>query len=412
MATRENVYPLPERHESDDYLDHFRFDRRGHEPQDPAYPRGQVTDRRRVMSYSLEGKQLPVQVSVWEIEVQDPFIEADPDGYKLVSSYVTQIEHQMLKQGYSPVDEGRHEATSSEEHNPFTRAWTAAPEVEGVRLWRDLVPTAEALEYLTHPYVGRMITNQRGESVPISKESALQMRFVDDAVAIRDRAVAMQSIAEEHLERFALSDEEIKWLSLASGTAEPAIAAAQAVKERHGLHVNLVLADLDSNALAHVEENARRYGFEDRVTTLRANIVSPKLTDKLAQATNDPDQQYDVVENMGFEEYLPQDGDKMGAFKGSKLPQASEFTKLAYSFVKPGGILISGNMVWPRPQSDYVFGIVDWPVINARSEEEILNVYKEAGILDDPNSKVDLFRVKSAQAGIHIYDIVRVTKLA
>jgi hypothetical protein len=233
---------------------------------------------------------------------------------------------------------------------------------------------------------------------------------VDDAVAIRNRAKAMEMIAREHIGATHPEGSNVQWLSLASGTAEPSLKAAIGVKGEDNVDVDLTVVDWDRRALRHVEDNARKLGYEGQITTKKMNIMVDDLSAKIAEKIG-VERQYDVVENMGFEEYLPQDGDELAALKGANLPQASDFTRQAFELVKPGGVLISGNMVLNRPQIDFVFGIVDWPIINARSEESILRVYKEAGILDDPNAKVELFRVKDSHSGAHVYDIVKVTKL-
>lgn len=406
----------------------FRFELNGHEVIEPSEDRGRVTRIEEKSPISLAGNELPPRVNVYEIFVEDPYIKADPEGYKLVTDHVEKTEAMMHQFGYSPsmrVFEAmqdprksavpiRYEATKRDEYNDFTKAWIEDATADGIRIWRDLVPTADALEYLLHPRVGREIENRVGEVVINSPESAIQMRFVADSVAIRDRAVAMQRVALDYLEKVGPANGHIKWLSLATGTAEPAMAAAKAVKDSHGVETQLTLADIDANALSHSSDNAQKYGFQEGkdYTTVRTNIVGKRLSKDLTQATGMEELQFDVVENMGFQEYLPQDGDEIKAFKGGNLPQASDFTRSAYSLVRPGGVLISGNMVYPRTQFDYVFGIVDWPIINARSEESILRVYKEAGILDDANSQIDIFRVKNEASGIHVYDIVRVTKLA
>lgn len=410
MATKENLR-LAAQDSPENLSERFEFSLDGHEPIDPDQKRGTVTDVREVPPYSLQGNHLPEKVRVYEMSVDDPYLAADPTGYDLVTDYVNGLETSLRESGFD-VRTGRSEARRAKEYNDFTRAWFAHPSMETGRLWRDLVPTAEALDYLLEPDVGKEITNRDGESTRITKEAALQLRFVHDAIGIRDRSSALQEIAARHLGSLAASHKHVRWLSLASGTAKPALAAAHAVEAKTGTTMDLVLADYDSNALDHVAENAQQMGFRGRFIPVKANIVRDGLRDELVAATGEQNQQYDVVENMGFKEYLPQEGDEMSARRGRRLPQASEFTRQAYSYVKPGGILISGNMVLPRPQTDFVFGVIDWPLINARSEESILRVYEQAGILAEPGVQLELFRVKNQQTGIHIYDIVVVRKPA
>lgn len=412
-AQPHHEFDLPSSQEA--MLSHeFRFDLEGHKLVDPQTNRGTVGYIEQIDTTDAEG-YLSL-CNVFEVEVIDPFVDADPLGYKLVNEYINRIEARVRHDGFNVLTDHRQEATSRDERNRYTNAWVSSPAMEAVSLWRDLVPTAEALEYLTNPYEGRLIRNREGDVTLVTSEASAQMRFVDDAIAIRDRAVAMQDIAEAHLAELNTHQDGVRWLSLASGTAEPAIAAVKAAQARaeasgQSINISLTVADYDEESLEYVKANAQRYGFNGEVNPVLMNILTKNLKQALTNATSSTEL-YDVVENMGFEEYLPQEGDELKAKKGMGLPQASEFTRRAYDLVKPGGILISGNMVLDRPQIDYVFGIVDWPIINARSEESILRVYAEAGILDDPGSNVEMYRVRNAMTGGHIYNIVKVTKLA
>lgn len=387
----------------------FRLDLSDHQLVDPETNRGSVTEISLADKIHYDESTGPC--AVYEVAVRDPFVEADFDGYARIRDYISHIEQRMLARGFNPLEE-RNEANSSEEWNEFTRAWLHDENVAGLALWRDNVPSALALGYLANPWVGEAVTTKKGDvSDIISPETAAQLRFVDDAIAIRDRAVAMEEIAKTSIQARHNAGDAIQWLSLASGTAEPSIQAAKSAAEDQGIHVDLTVTDYDSRALKFVAANAERLGFQGQTKTVKANILSPDIKHKLLSDSVGT-AQFDVVENMGFEEYLPQQGDELGAFKGEGLPQASEFTRTAWEMVKPGGVLISGNMILDRPQINFVFGIVDWPLINARSEKSILRVYKETGILDDPSAVVEMFRIRNEQTGAHVYNVVRVTKAA
>lgn len=432
--------------------DEFKLDLEGHTLVDPEDYDGRVQEIREVAPVSMDtGKILPYKIKMFEIDVVDPFTEADPKGYGIISRYIAGMEQRMRDDGAygyrdaernvvevtgnnifahtnesGKIIEGdliphvadRTEALVRGQQNPYTRAWLAGKEVASLAIWRDLVPTAEALGYLSRPQVESIIANRRGESAAASPETVAHHRFVDDAVGIRGRAIAFKQLGINHLEGFKAGS-KVKWLSLASGTAEPSILAAKHAGENSGVSVDLTVADIDGKSLRFVQNNANKHQFSGRVNTIRTNILAPNVREVIAQETGDSGQ-YHVVEAMGFEEYLPQEGDELAkyqegdenAYGGSGLPQASEFTKRAWEMVKPGGVLMSGNMILQRPQFGFVFGIVDWPLINARSEESILRVYKEAGILDDPNAQVEMYRVRDANVGTHVYNIVKVTKKA
>lgn len=387
----------------------FRLDLQGHELIDPDTNRGHVVSIEHIET--LSDAQDNKVCDIYEIEVEDPFVHADPIANKIVKEYIAGMEFRLLQDGINPLIGERQEATSRSERNRYTHAWTGSPDAQGVDAWREAVPSARALDPLTKPYAGHAIIANDGSRGVVDVITAAQLRHTSDGVGIRDRAVASEYLIGKEL---AIKN-RARMLSLASGTAEPAIAAAKGAQLKaeaagNQLEIDMTVADYDVQSLKLVAGNAELYDFDGNVSTVLQNILTHKLRTELAKATGN-NAPYDVVEILGFEEYLPQEGDELTAKKGQGLPQASEFTKRAFDLVAEGGVLISGNMVLDRPEINFVFGIVDWPLINARSEESILRVYKEAGILDDPNAKVEMYRIRNADNGDHVYNIVKVTKL-
>lgn len=419
-------------------LEHdFAFSLEGHQLVDLSdieKPDGVVGAIREVPANDMAtGKTLNCRM--FEIDVVDPFVATDPTGYGIVSKHIAGMEDRMRRDGKLGVTEvagrqipfvkDRKEATDEKDHGEYTKAWLAGKNLAALAIWRDLVPTAEALGYLGRPTTDAIISNRNGQSAIASPETVAHHRFVDDAVGIRGRATAFRQLGIEHLGAYEAGS-TVRWLSLASGTAEPSILAAKHAGEHSGVGVDLVVADIDGKSLSYVSKNAAKHQFDGNVTTIKTNILAENIR-KVLEDVTETQEQFDVVEAMGFEEYLPQQGDELALFQEGVnaysdieekkkpsvrdyLPQASEFTKRAWDMVKPGGVLMSGNMILDRPQFGFVFGIVDWPVINARSEESILRVYQEAGILDDDNATVEMFRVRDKNSGTHVYNIVRVTK--
>ena len=400
----------------------FRFDLSDHILQDPETSKGFVSSVYELSAVEAFGHVVPVK----EVRVVDPFVAADPYTYEKVRNHVQQMEDTIRSHGYDPLVERRQRYPYSQETdstelrkerrkcNQYTQAWLNDPNVAPLKAWHGLIPSAVALGHLTQPWLDRSFDIDN-TVMPTTQETTAHLRFVDDAIGIRNRAVAMEYIAGDHLSNMPSGEKNvIQWLDLASGTAEPAISAAKQATDEQGLDITLTVVDHDANALSFVKSNAEEQGFDGQLNIIEDFITAPAFIDRLEHK----DDGYDVVENLGFEEYLPErdldDGlgsDEVGAFKDiSILPNASEFTKTAFDLVKPGGVLISGNMVLERPQRNFVFGVVNWPIINARSEEAILRVYKRAGILDDPNASIEIFRVTDDITDAHIYDIVKVTK--
>lgn len=361
---------------------------------------------------TLNGAEVPSYVEIIEADVLDPFVEADLANYYRVKEYGDKLDQGLTLAGIDPKISRHETPLDSGPYSALTEAWLANPGFEAVRAWRSLVPTARALHYLLEPKVGQSVINHSNQAVPMSKEAAMILRFGDDAVAIRNRAAAMRHIAEEHFTTYAKRQDSYQWLSLASGTAEPAILAAKGLEQSTGAFTHLVLADVDKGSLDYTKSNVEKYGYEGKFTPVQANILKPELKSHLEgrPELEGVDQQYDMVEVMGFLEYVYQDGDEVGSFNGRKKSNASGFIKQAYSLVKPGGVLLAGNMIHPRPQANYVFNVVDWPLINARSEETILRIFQEAEVLNDPATKMEIFRVRNFREGTHVYDIVKIVK--
>lgn len=397
----------------------FRFDLGDHKLNDPETNKGFVSTIQELGSIRAFGRVIPVR----EIRIVDPYVAADPETYSRVRNHVEKMEAVLQSQSYNPLVERKQKypysrETDTEETrrarrqcNQFTKGWLHDENVAPLKAWHALIPSAIALGHLTDPSLDRVFDID-GKSVVTTPETAAHLRHVDDAIGIRNRAVAMEAIAAEHLG--GLNKPKIEWLDLASGTAEPSISAAQKASVEQGLDISLTVVDHDPVALGFVKEVAAKKRFGGKLTIVEDFITVPGFKDNLPNKSG-----YDVVENLGFEEYLPerdmQDGlgsDELGAFKDIKiLPNASDFTRWAYDLVNSGGVLISGNMILDRPQRDFVFGIVNWPIINARSDESILRVYKRAGILDDPNARVEIFHVTDELTNSRIYDIVKVMKI-
>lgn len=384
----------------------FRFSLNGHELKDPETNKSRVISEPEPVSPIVwEGHIIPV----YNLEVEDTFVAADPEGFAVTTEVIERQEARMIRDGFDPLTQ-RTEAFKKSRQNPYTQAWRASEESGGLDTWHDLKPTAPALSPIHHPYVGTSIDNLKGRVVPMSPEAAAIFRFTADGIGIRSRAAALEFLAARHLSGLP-PEKTVKWLCLAGGTAEPSIEAANRARDSHGIQVDLTIADQDKNALALVEHNAEKLGFSGAVIAREMNILVPDLAEQIANP-EDENGQYDVAEAMGFIEYLPQEGDEIEA-KAAKvlgLPQASEFIKNAVATVKPGGAFFTANMTYDRPQLKYVLGAVDWELLNARSDESMLRAHQH--VIDNPNLTLEMYRIKEKQTGYNIYNIFVIKKLA
>ena len=123
---------------------------------------------------------------------------------------------------------------------------------------------------------------------------------------------------------------------------------------------------------------AQEYGISHRVTTATRNILNLEGIDI------DPDpgrrtgrSRYDVVEALGFLEYLPAQNQQAYTYHGvvdERRSRAGAITFLsnAYDLVRPGGLLIFANMLdETHQQLGFTLNTVQWPHIQPRSIEQV-----------------------------------------
>jgi len=396
----------------------FRFDIGNHVINSPDTNLGTVVDDR------LIGILRP-NVELRELRVEDPFVLKDPDGNKLVRDYVRRIEGVVRAHGYDPIlerikgDPYRDDSGDSFT-NRFTQAWLADPEVAALKIWHSIVPSAMALGYLSNPWVNSLITDITGEnSYPCTPETALQLTHVADAVGIRNRRAALEYIAKGHIGSVVaansirgdkLNIEELDWLSFASGTGEPSLDASKAIMESLGVKINLYGTDFNPAALEFFKKYSEQIGFKGDFSTHLVNLMDPNFIEKIRKKTGLTDGVI-VGEDAGWREYLPEKGDKFGLYEGSSLIAASDYTRILMDVIdREDGAYFTGNMVVDRPQRDFVFGIVNWPVINARSDEEFIRTFDRAGVLDDPSNKLTVYRVADDINNDVVYNLAKLTR--
>lgn len=143
--------------------------------------------------------------------------------------------------------------------------------------------------------------------------------------------------------------------------------------------LQITSVDFDKKALKLSRSISRQFGVAN-FRTIRANILDSKMLKKLLGKT-----QADVVEILGLFEYLKPDDwifryHKVVVRGSKKLAGAKTFLNLAYSFVKPGGILIFGNMLTSHPHLDFTLNVVQWPHIQPRTTREVIDIIEQAGL--------------------------------
>lgn len=237
-----------------------------------------------------------------------------------------------------------------------------------VSAWRTLIPSAAALSYLADPWYSNHVHTADGD-VPIDDVARRMFSLVTDAVAIRSRA----SLMAELVKFTAINGSEregqstpLRWMSVACGTALPVVTAAAHV----GIRPNLLLLDFDIEALKQATQLAESVRFRGQIDKRRMNIFDLAAMEALRLELAELDALPHLIDVMGIFEYT---GSNLGV-------DPVAFLRSVWQILRPGGIMILGQMLDTRPLPDFTMGVVPWPYVEMRSLRELLAITTEAGI--------------------------------
>lgn len=222
--------------------------------------------------------------------------------------------------------------------------------------WALLMPSARALYYLTHLDVKNLPSGQ-----PISENMTRFMRDMDDGIGIRTRKRVASWLVSERIKQ---ADGESKCLSLACGAADLMLETLASSKQ----NAKLTLVDIDDDALSMARSIAKEQNLQEGEDYCIKNsnlIYSMVRSDELVKQVGEQSQQ--VVDAIGINEYF-------------SLPIATRFLSNAYRCVKPGGSLITANMLSTRSQMQINKTAIGWPKVYPRSTDEIVNMIEAAGL--------------------------------
>lgn len=270
--------------------------------------------------------------------------------------------------------------------NPATQSLAAKDPAIGE--WLATVPSTAALDPLYDPQACRMPSGVR-----IGDEMREWIKNIADARGIRSRAHVVRSLLTgSAVDRTAPGQ---SWLSLACGAAQPVLAAVDAIRHGGIATPSVTLLDADPDALAL----ARRYAAQRHLTAAticaRANVLDRNgigagslRIPGFRHKSNWLDT-YDVVEAVGILEYL-QVEDWTYTYRGvisskKRLAGAATFLRNAFACVRPGGMLVVGNMLDTHPQLGFTLDVIQWPHIQPRSVSAMLAILRSAGVTGHVN---------------------------
>ena len=324
-----------------------------------------------------------------EIEVEDPYLS---DQFERVNAELKELSD-MGYYGDPSIDLTRKRKGTIDRDNPSTAELIRR--LPTFSDWLDLIPTAAALDSLYDPHKETLANGK-----PMSRELAEWFCNIVDGRGIRSRAEIVRQVMME--DTLAL-DRQARWLSLASGAAQPVIKTASMIGERGGVVPSVTLVDRDRGSLALARHYAEEAGIDGSVQTKSLNILQrggidrpiqdsdfgagvslTGLTKQLMQGNRLPEGFYDTVEVVGLTEYLRSEDWTYTYHKviSTSRPMAGAETFLRNSFklVRPGGSLIVGNMLDTHPQLGFTLNVIQWPHIQPRSIDQMMDVFDSAGL--------------------------------
>lgn len=227
----------------------------------------------------------------------------------------------------------------------------------GVRKWSQYMPGGFATYPVHNPDVRRLHTGAR-----IDYLTRNLFRHSKDGIGLRSRAyVMMWYVVQNTISK----KRRLHWLSVAAGTGQPVFDAAAHLRQRP----DIILADIDDEALAFARQLAQERGLEKRVTTLHADISESGAFAALIKE-NSPD----VVDMMGLMEYLD---DKL----------VVKLVRTFYMNAPGGSLMIFTNMRATHPELQVHKSGLGWPGVIVRSVQDVVGLIESAGVA---NNHVDV----------------------
>lgn len=342
-------------------------------------------------SVGIESSRMPR--AAYAVKIKDPYLSClDDDTLDAVQTHETRVNDYAARRrekgmwtrkiGTAYVDNNgdtqqkRHEWGDPVSHKEFFGEMDS----RALEAWLSLVPSAQALAYLSDPLLSEEITNRQGlDPVPIDDTARLWLTACTDAVAIRSRGTLMAELVQGYVDERPSSNgsepiDKLIWMSVACGTALPAMKAALSAQ----ITPELILVDNDEDAIRSTRDLADDIGFKGVLSQHKTNIFNAREMQKLSEHLEQNGGRPKLLDLMGIFEYT---GDMLGI-------SSSEFLRSNYEMLHPGGRMIFGQMRSDRPNVDFTMGVVGWPWIMMRSPDEIMQIVNEAGI---PPSSVGLF---------------------
>jgi hypothetical protein len=310
-----------------------------------------------------------IKIKRHRLKIKDDFVT--PEGLaeiKKILDTITELaakyrESKSMPQDYTVIPRGRSVDKGNWGLQYLINTMSAFEE------WLDTAPSSATVESFYDPDIPTLPSG-----TPIDPGSRSLLVCTKDGIGLRSRAKVLSDLMTENL----TLDEN--WLSLACGGAVPCLKAVEAAKCKP----SLTLVDFDTNNLRVAGKRAAKMGLKHGTKLAWRDLTSKKEFGKvpvikeflawfvlkkrpLAKNHTLKFNHYDRVEATGFIEYLPTE-------------MAVRFIRNTFKHVKPGGTFITSNIRDTHSERAFTEGVVQWPLINFRTVEEVVELVRMADI--------------------------------
>jgi len=174
--------------------------------------------------------------------------------------------------------------------------------------------------------------------------------------ATRNRLKLIKFLLSKNIEEISKNNNEVRLISIASGSAQGVIETVAQFKER-GILVKAVLIDLDPTAIDHAQKLAEKVGIKDQFI----------FVNKTASFIGELEKKFKphIVEMVGFLEYRPSN-------KTIKL------IRLIYQVLEKDGVFLVSQIA-PNLESFFLKEVINWPMIYRKPNELIKIISSLAG---------------------------------
>ncbi len=221
---------------------------------------------------------------------------------------------------------------------------------------------------------------------PIDEMSRLFYRGSLDARAVRTRAYTAANMIVTYFDSEQPNDDhELVIASVACGAAGPMCETAEELEDAGHNVGRMYLLDQDVMALASGFSLMESKGLSEKASLVVINLMTGRLSESIEEGS------VDVADILGLFEYFDNKTTVRELFAALKvdiehIPEderdlglASALLRQVGKLMRPGGIIVFGNMLKHRQQNKFFSDIVGWPQLQNRSIEEVMEIVEQAG---------------------------------